>query len=306
MNSWHSYPSIYNLGHRYVESLLTVPVNVEEKVDGSQFSFGVTKDGEIKIRSKGAQMYIEAPERMFSAAADSVRSLADRLHRGWTYRGEFLAKPKHNTLCYSRVPRLHIILFDICTGEESYLSYEDKAAEAKRLGMECVPLLFHGAPTLETIRTLLQSESVLGGQLIEGVVIKPAAYDLFGQDKKVLMGKFVSEAFKEVHSGSWRESNPTKTDVIERLAEQYATPARWNKAVMHLRERGQITDSPKDIGTLLREVVLDIEGDSTEEIKQKLYDFAWPQVRRMVTRGLPEWYKEQLLKRQFEDHGGSR
>lgn len=33
MESWHSYPSIYNLGHKAIESLLTVPVLVEEKVD---------------------------------------------------------------------------------------------------------------------------------------------------------------------------------------------------------------------------------------------------------------------------------
>jgi hypothetical protein len=54
MNSWHSYPSIYNLGHRALQDLLTVSVNVEEKVDGSQFSFGITEEGEIKLRSKGA------------------------------------------------------------------------------------------------------------------------------------------------------------------------------------------------------------------------------------------------------------
>ncbi len=36
MNSWHSYPSIYNLGHREVAEILKSPVNVEEKIDGSQ------------------------------------------------------------------------------------------------------------------------------------------------------------------------------------------------------------------------------------------------------------------------------
>lgn len=30
MDSWHSYPSIYALGHRYITDLLTVPVIVEE------------------------------------------------------------------------------------------------------------------------------------------------------------------------------------------------------------------------------------------------------------------------------------
>jgi len=37
-NHLGSYPSIYNLGHRYLGDLLDGPVVVEEKVDGSQFS----------------------------------------------------------------------------------------------------------------------------------------------------------------------------------------------------------------------------------------------------------------------------
>jgi len=32
--SWHSYPKIYNLGHRAIRDLLEDPVVVEEKVDG--------------------------------------------------------------------------------------------------------------------------------------------------------------------------------------------------------------------------------------------------------------------------------
>lgn len=42
MDSFHSYPAVFNLGHKAIESLLTSgPVIVEEKIDGSQFSFGV-------------------------------------------------------------------------------------------------------------------------------------------------------------------------------------------------------------------------------------------------------------------------
>ena len=57
MSSWHSYPSIYNLGHAAVANLLAVPHQVQEKVDGSQFSFGrFVEDGKVRlrVRSKGA------------------------------------------------------------------------------------------------------------------------------------------------------------------------------------------------------------------------------------------------------------
>jgi hypothetical protein len=193
MNSWHGYPSIFNLGHRYVANLLRVPVNVEEKIDGSQFSFGVTEEGEILVRSKGAVMISDAPEKMFTAAVVTVKRLAPLLHPGWTYRGEFLAKPKHNTLAYSRVPAGNIIIFDINDGEESYLAYEAKQEEASRLGLETVALIYSGmVEDIAAFRTFLERDSALGGQKVEGVVVKPADYNVFGQDKKVLMGKFVS------------------------------------------------------------------------------------------------------------------
>jgi len=85
-DSWHSYPSIYALGHAAIAELLTVPVNVEEKIDGSQFSFGVFEGG-IRIRSKGKAMPIDAPEKMFALAAKWVSDNVAALHYGWTYRG---------------------------------------------------------------------------------------------------------------------------------------------------------------------------------------------------------------------------
>jgi hypothetical protein len=43
-----------------------------------------------------------------------------------------------------------------------------------------------------------------------------------------------------------------------------------------------------------------VKRECEEEIKEKLFAFAWPHIARMSTRGLPEWYKELLLKKQFE------
>lgn len=301
--SWHSYPQVFNMGHRYVKDLLTSPVLVEEKIDGSQFSFGVFEiDGErkIRVRSKGAEMIPEAPEKMFARGVAWVIANADRLTLGWTYRGEFLSKPKHNALAYDRIPREHIILFDINRAQEDYLPWELKAAEADRLGLEVVPVLHAGmVESIEAFRTFLSRESVLGGQKVEGVVVKN--YALFGQDKKVLMGKFVSEAFKEVHQGSWQADNPNKNDILQALIQQYHTPARWQKALIHLREKGLIEDSPRDIGLLMREVWPDIEKEEIENIKDKLYQWAQDKLRRGIVAGLPEWYKEELLKLQFAE-----
>lgn len=308
-NSWHSYSSSFNLGHKAVADIFSVDVNIEEKVDGSQFSFarmplienGEVVGSELLIRSKGAVMYIDAPQPMFNHAARVVKEIGPQLQLGWTYRGEYLAKPKHNALAYNRIPNNHIIIFDINDGHESYLPYEAKKAEATRLGLECVPLLFSGrVHSAEELRQFLKLESVLGGVEIEGVVVKPRDYNLFGVDKKLLMGKFVSEAFKEVHKQAWGESNPKSGDILDRLGAQYGTQQRWMKAIQHLREAGKLENSPRDIGALLMEIPEDIKKECEEAIKEELFRWAWPHIRRLVSKGFPQYYKEKLLELQFE------
>lgn len=304
----NAYPSIYNLGHAAIADLLKGPVIVEEKVDGSQISFGRLLNGDLAMRSKGAPINMLAPEGMFAKAVEVVNRLADKLKPGITYRGEYLCKPKHNALAYNRTPKDHIILFDINHDLEAYRDPSRKKLTAEVLGLECVPVLFEGViADINQFRALLDTESVLGGQKIEGVVIKPANYDLFGRDKKVLMGKFVSEAFREVHSQSWSKEHktPCNADILALLANRYTTQARWAKAEQHLRDAGKLETSMRDIPALMVEVPTDIEKDCEDEIKDYLYSWAWPQLRRACTRGLPEWYKEQLLKKQFENVGAA-
>lgn len=301
----HSYPSIFNFGHRMVANLLTGPVYVQEKVDGSQFSFGLDADGFVVTRSKGATVYLETADKLFKDAVTYVNSIKELLTPGYTYRGEVLCKPRHNTLAYDRVPRHNVVIFDINTGEECYMPYDgvhtSVVNEAARLDLEVVPLLYVGmVESADQLKAFLETPSFLGGQKVEGVVVKPVGYAQFGIDKKALMGKYVSEAFKEVHGGEWRKANPSQNEVVEKVALMYKTPARWQKSVQHLKEAGQITDSPQDIGKLMKEVNVDVLKECESEIKEELFKQAWPKISRIITAGFPEWYKSQLLEKQFD------
>lgn len=297
----HSYPSIYNLGHKAVADLLSGPVIVEEKIDGSQITFGMI-DGELSVRSKGAEIHVAALEGMFAKAVAAISAVAGKLVPDWHYRGEYLQKPKHNTLAYTRVPSNHIMIFDIDRdGIGDFAPREQKVQAAADLGFDVIPELYRGViESEETLRSLLSQTSYLGGQIIEGVVIKPLNYDLWGPDKKVLMGKYVREDFKEMNAKNFRTENPKQGDMIQLLGQALRTEARWQKAVIHLRERGEIEGSPRDIGKLLKEAAADIEKECAEEIRERLYKWALPQIRRIAMAGLPEWYKEQLLRSQFD------
>ncbi len=295
-SSWHSYPKILAVGHAGLADLFKdESVLIQEKIDGSQFSFGKFGDT-IKVRSKGREFTLDTPDKMFNQACLSVEAIASQLHDGWAYRGEYLQKPKHNALAYDRIPVNNIIIFDITIGHEEYLPYEQVCIEAERLGFEVVPKFTCDKMNAEKFTALLETTSILGGQKIEGIVVKN--YTRFGRDGKVLMGKFVSERFKEIHGVKWKSTNPTNKDVIGLLSEQYRHETRWDKAIQHLRERGDLDSSPKDIGKLILEVKADIQAECEEEIKQALWEHAKSHILRASTRGLAEWYKEKLLENQ--------
>ncbi len=298
MESWHSYPKVHEIGHMAIREILLDEVLIEEKVDGSQFSFGRFGDT-LRCRSKGKELDMAAPERMFEPAVALAQSLAPLLVDGWTYRGEFLGKPKHNTLAYSRTPEKTVIIFDINHGHECYLDREAKEHEAARLGLEVVPLLgIERIDSPEHFKSFLARESVLGGAQIEGVVIKN--YSRFGKDGKALMGKFVSEAFKESHAEDWKDRNPGKADVVDALIAQFKSHARYAKAVQHLQELGQLENAPRDIGKLIPEFLRDLQEECEAEIKERLFTWAWPQISRATVSGLPTWYKDRLLQSQFD------
>ena len=304
MESFTSYSTIFSISHKAVQDLLKIPVIIEEKVDGSQISFGKDHNDQLFLRSRGMVMNIDAPEKMFNKAAETIKNIKDDLVPGWTYRGEYLAKPQHNTLAYSRVPKGNIIGFDIAQGEEDYVQHESRKLMFNDIGLESVPVIYEGnIDSLDQLQGLLDRESVLGGCKIEGIVIKAASRNLFGPDKKPIIAKLVSAEFKEVHAKEWGAANPKSGDILMTLGTSYCTEARWMKAIQHLREIGKLEESPRDIGILIKEIIEDVHSDSAEEIRQKLFKWAWPSISRMVTRGFPEWYKEKLTKENFKECG---
>ena len=298
-----SYSSPFNMNHKAVTNFFDgTPYVVTEKIDGSQFSFGVypLENGtfDLRCRSHNAQIDIDTPG-MFEKAVGTVKQICGNLKIGWTYRGEFLQKPKHNTLVYNRVPVGNIILFDIDRGDQDYLRYFQLEEEAQRIGLECVPLIdaLWDKPTEEEYKKWLDTFSVLGNTFIEGVVLKHYTDNPpYGQDKKVLMVKIVSEAFKETHNKDWKERNPNRADVVDKIIADFGSVMRWQKVIQHLSEEDKLVNGPEDIGLLLREVSVDFEKECVDDIKEVLWNHFRKQIIRGIQQGLPEYYKQECLK----------
>jgi hypothetical protein len=298
-----SYSSPEQLGHRYLENLWDGgPVYAQEKVDGSCGGAAVISST-FHFRSRNQQLDVDAPDKMFALAVQSLRELADKglLTDGYTYRGEVVTREKHNTLRYGRIPKGGMILFDVDKGNQDYMTPGGELEEeAARIGLECVPLLgvFYQKPSLDELNALIDRESILGGCLIEGAVFKnPRQYDRTG---KVLMGKYVRPGFSELNNVDFRQRNPSRSDVVQSVIDTYCTEARWRKAVQHLREEGKIEGVPQDIPLLMREVSEDVLRECGQDIKDKLFDFFWKkEISKGITKSLPDWYKRELVSSQF-------
>lgn len=291
---YRHYPQILHLGHPLLTGLFEGEVLIEEKIDGSQFNFGIDAEGHPWYRSKGSELYADTADKLFKPAIQTVNNIANLLKPGQFYRGETLCRPKHNTLAYDRVPKGHIILFDIDDGNGNFWGWEEKQWAADELGIEVVPRLLRDnvIHLQEVLDRLLTTGSVLGGTPIEGVVIKN--YHQFGHDGKPLFGKFVSERFKEQHTVNWKQQHPGANDIIMTLTNAYRHDNRWLKSVQHLRDQGVLTQTPQDIGALMQAIPADVKAEAYDEIVRVLWAWAWPKIRRGIVRGFPEFYKQYL------------
>lgn len=295
-----SYPKVWNLGHPKADGIFDGPVVVQEKVDGSQISWGVI-DGNLEIRSKGAQIHLGSEPDLFKPSVDKILALyhLELLDDGVIYRGEALKEEKHNTLCYDRVPDGNIVLYDVDVGLERRLSPAETVAVANRFDIEPVSILYEGEiDDLARIKELAGQESALGGETMEGVVIKPL-FELYGSDGKQVMVKYVRPDFKERHRRDWKSENKNQASVVDQIVMDLRTEARYRKAVQRRRDDGELLNTPQDIGPLMKRIHEDLDGEEQEYIKDRLYGAFRKDILRRVAGGLPDWYKQRLAEEAF-------
>ncbi len=312
-----AFPKIYALGKVEIQDIFKTEVEVTEKIDGSQFTFGLDETGNLVFRSKGKEMFFEAHEKMFNKAVEYLiayeNTIKTALTSGMYVCAEYLQKPKHNVVAYERVPHNNLIVFGVREAGNYWTAYDEIDMLATTLGLETVPLLYKGTIDMtrvdkenggysyvgyDFLKRILETRiSILGGEFgIEGIVAKNYEQRTKFGDPTICCGKYVRESFKERHQKEWK----TGGDTVREFIESFRTEARWQKAVNHLREKVELENDPRDIGKLMKEINIDIEKEEEEEIKNFFYKHFIKEIKRKATAGAPEWYKEQLLKKAFE------
>ncbi len=309
-----SYNKILTLGSAYTDNALVGNIMVQEKVDGSQFRFGIDEEGNLVIGSKGTIIGHPDENKMFKEGAGyitSIEHIVKKFPPNSYFYAEYLQKPKHNVLKYNHVPTNHLVLFDAIVGGRYITNREELGQYAVTLGIDLIPELWRGnivqymkdknekgySNPLDFLKRIIETtQSYLGDELVEGVVIKNYTETIIlGGKVFPLFTKFVRTHFKERHDIEWKTCIGVKGRIDE-FINSFKNEARWQKAIIHMKEKGLFTNTPKDIGPLIGLVRKDIEEEEQETIKNYLYKEYKDNILRKAVQGLPEWFKDQLLK----------
>lgn len=292
-------PKVYSLGHRHTQGILEGEIRIQEKIDGSQFSFCFTS-GDVPMlecRSKGTVMLSGNPG-MFKQAVDSVQQMAEngQLPSGYVFHCEYLAKPKHNVLTYACIPAGHLVLFDVRNAAGEYLP-DEVNTWATVLGIQPVPTLYKGSEGASVeFSNIMLGQSILGGTQMEGIVIKnyakphPESESGFAP----MTAKVVSDKFKEKHTNKMPSPKAKQNEFVPGIVARYRTEARWLKAIQHLKESNSLVNGPEDIGPLLKEIEQDVLVEEGDDIAQICLLAHWKEIARGLTGGFPEYYKKLL------------
>jgi hypothetical protein len=276
-------------------------VVVQEKIDGANFRFCITKDKRIIFGSRTQQLTSDGGEdtnveKNFKRCVNFVRErfegVKDEIPEGVSnliYFGENCVRHTINYDWTKIPPFLGFDIYDIRTGK--YLDFELVEELYSHLNLDVVPLIRKckvqdlGKIDKNIIPISLFASPSSKDNLAEGVVIKNYS--------KQQMAKVVREKFKEKNRGVFGGSKKwAKTD-DEYFIAVYCTNARIDKCIFKLLDDGKELGMSL-MGELVRAVYKDIWEENWEEISISKKKIDLLEFKRLVSKRCLESLKQTL------------
>ena len=293
-----AYDKIYRIDSKDCKGVFGGLLEFTEKIDGSQVGWGWrVQDNTFIVRSKGRELQELEPDEIgqFKRIYSWLQDIKEKIPTGYFFYGEYLERAKHNKINYARIPKGFCCVFAVWNeNTQQWLSYNEMKAIVDRIGLDIVPLLdIKLADEIADLPTymgelLSKAKPYLGGDIVEGIVVKD--YSLYDK-RDMTVGKLVSESFKEVKHKKTDCKDPLLK--VESLFSAYATTARWDKAIQHCKDRGELTGKHTDIPMLLKELMQDLMEEEGENIKQELFKIFKKQLHKTITEGFADYYFSQ-------------
>lgn len=266
------YHKIIRYGHKSTQDVLNKGdyIIIQEKIDGANASFAVI-NGELKCWSRNRELNeSNTLEGFYEWVQQNVQ--VQKLLEGVVYFGEWTAQHKVSYEGYMK----QFFLYDIYNLHlEEYVSFSMVRDEAKRLGLQLIPVFFEGE--FESFEQLMSyvGRTDLGGKLKgkptgEGIVVKNVNYrDEFG---KQIFVKLVIDGFREIQRQKQTKDSKKAFSEAELKVRECVTLPRVEKQVFKLIDNGLLDREYgiEDMGFLLKHTSPMVAEDI---LKEEMQDF---------------------------------
>lgn len=266
------YHKIIRYGHKSTQDVLNKGdyIIIQEKIDGANASFAVI-NGELKCWSRNRELNeSNTLEGFYEWVQQNVQ--VQKLLEGVVYFGEWTAQHKVSYEGYMK----QFFLYDIYNLHlEEYVSFSMVRDEAKRLGLQLIPVFFEGE--FESFEQLMSyvGRTDLGGKLKgkptgEGIVVKNVNYrDEFG---KQVFVKLVIDGFREIQRQKQTKDSKKAFSEAELKVRECVTLPRVEKQVFKLIDNGLLDREYgiEDMGFLLKHTSPMVAEDI---LKEEMQDF---------------------------------
>ena len=292
------YSKIKIVGHDDNEGIFDDPediIVIQEKVDGANFRFYITKEGCLVFGSRTQQLTSDDGEdtnmqknflRCANFVRDTLKDIDLSAFHNIVFFGECMVK---HTMSYDwdKVPPfLGFDTYNLELGE--YCDYESCSEIYDMLRLPMVPLIKTcRVKDISKVDDSLVPKSVYCEMKAEGIVFK--------NYKKQLMAKYVRDEFKEHNHKVFGGGKKRATDDEEYLTAVYCTNPRIEKAILKLLDDGNKLGMEL-MHKLPSKVYKDIWEENWEEIynmKQKTVNFG--SFKRKVSTRCLEVLKQMIV-----------
>ena len=282
------YEKIYRLGHFENSNIFeneNDEIVIQEKIDGANFRFYISKNNEIIFGSRNRQLTYNSESEInmnksFKKCCDFIKSkiLSKDVsnYHDYIFYGENCIKHSLN-YDWDTIPiYLGFDIFDI--NKNIFLPFNETQKIFKNLGLEMVPLIdITKSKNLKNIddNFVPISQYTKNDVQAEGVVFKN--YD------KQIFAKYVTKKFKERNTKCFNKKPTNTLDYDEMFIYKYATDNRIEKCIFKEINKGHKFDMSL-MNTLIKNVYLDIINEEWKEILTTNWIINVKNIKKLISK----------------------
>ena len=269
--SFTKYMHLERLGTSEVEGIEIGTTYVFPKLDGTNASVWLGKDGEIKAGSRNRHLSLGSDNAGFFAfaVANPALKLYLQLNKHHILYGEWLVP--HSLKTYRDDAWRRFYIFDVYdTVSQQFIPYEEYKDELVSFGLDFLsPIKIVKNGDAATFTDLLQHNTLYikdGMGIGEGIVIKN--YGFVNKYGRTVWAKLITNSFKEAHLEAMGAPIIGPDIVEQKIVDEFVTQSLVDKVLAKmLLERGEWTN--KMIPQLLQTVYYDLIREETWEYVKK-------------------------------------